>query len=156
MKWFSTSRGRCILGWRKQMRVIDVPKLHQGQCHLSRSSRRSSKWDSSGSFKSDRIEGKVKIAELLAQASFLEASFLEKHHQVEKDAQRLRIQENLPKARARAQISENMELSEDQELQEEIFGNRQQSLYSRQIKMEDSKASHSRQDSDYLNQVYQA
>ena len=99
------------------MRVIDVPKLHQGQCHLSRSSRRSSKWDSSGSFKSDRIEGKVKLAELLAQASFLEASFLEKRHQVEKDTQRLRIQENLAKARARAQIFENMELSEDQELQ---------------------------------------
>ena len=49
-----------------------------------------------------------------------------------------------------------MELSEDQELQGEILGNRQQSLYSRQINIENSKASHSRQDSDYLNQVYQA
>ena len=31
MKWFSISRERCILGWRKQMSMIDVQKLHQRQ-----------------------------------------------------------------------------------------------------------------------------
>ena len=45
---------------------------------------------------------------------------------------------------------------EEKELQGEILGNRQQSLYSMQIKKENSEASCSQQDSDYLNPVYQA
>ena len=31
MNWFSTSRGRCIPDWRKQMRVIDVQNYCQRQ-----------------------------------------------------------------------------------------------------------------------------
>ena len=79
--------------------------------HSSRSSRRSSKSNSSGSSKSDRIEGKVKLAELLAQEAFFE-----KRQQVENEAQRLKMQEKLAKARARAQILENVEFVEEQEL----------------------------------------
>ena len=56
----------------------------------SRFSRRSSKWNSSGSSKSDTIKGKGKIAELLVQEAFFE-----KHQQVKNEAQRLRMQENL-------------------------------------------------------------
>ena len=113
--------------------------------HSSRSSRRSSKSNSSGSSKSDRIEGKVKLAELLAQEAFFE-----------NEAQRLRMQEKLAKARARTKILENMELGEEKELQGEKLGNHQESLYSTQIKKENSEASCSQQDSDYLNPVYQA
>ena len=119
--------------------------------HSSRSSRRSSKSNSSGSSKSDRIEGKVKLAELLAQEAFFE-----KHQQIQNEAQRLRMQEKLAKARARAKILENVELGEEKELQGEILGNHQESLYSTQIKKENSEASCSQQDSDYLNPVYQA
>ena len=71
----------------------------------SRSSRRSSKWNSSGSSKSDTIKGKGKLAELLVQEAFFE-----KHQQVKNEAQRLRMQEKLAKARARAKILENVEL----------------------------------------------
>ena len=71
----------------------------------SKSSRRSSKSSSSGRSESDRIEGKVKLAELLAQEAFFE-----KCQQVENEAQRLRMQEKLAKARARAKILENVEL----------------------------------------------
>ena len=92
--------------------------------HSSRSSRRSSKSNSSGSSKSDRIEGKVKLAELLAQEAFFE-----KCQQVENEAQRLRMQEKLAKARARAKILENVKLGEEKELQGQILGNHQQSLY---------------------------
>ena len=49
-----------------------------------------------------------------------------------------------------------MEFSEGQELQGEILRNRQQSLHFRQTKKENSENSHSQQDSDYLNPVYQA
>ena len=56
----------------------------------SRFSRRSSKWNSSGSSKSDTIKGKGKLAELLVQEAFFE-----KHQQVKNEAQRLRMQENL-------------------------------------------------------------
>ena len=119
--------------------------MRMTKSHSSRSSRRSSKSNSSGSSKSDRIEGKVKLAELLAQEAFFE-----------NEAQRLRMQEKLAKARARTKILENMELGEEKELQGEKLGNHQESLYSTQIKKENSEASCSQQDSDYLNPVYQA
>ena len=119
--------------------------------HSSRSSRRSSKLNSSGSSKSDRIEGKVKLAELLAQEAFFE-----KRQQVENEAQRLKMQEKLAKARARAQILENVEFGEEQELGGEILGNHQQSLHSRLTKKENSEAPHSQQDSGYLNPIHQA
>ena len=57
------------------------------------------------SSKSDRIEGKVKLAELLAHEAFFE-----KCQQIENEVQRLRMQEKLAKARARAKILENVEL----------------------------------------------
>ena len=66
------------------------------------------------------------------------------------------MQEKLAKARARAKILENVELGEAKELQGEILGNHQESLYSTQIKKENSEASCSQQDSDYLNAVYRA
>ena len=119
--------------------------------HSSKSSRRSSKASSSGSSKSDRIKGKVKLAELLAQEAFFE-----KRQQIQNETQRLRMQEKLAKARARAKILENVELGEVKELQGEILGNHQESLYSTQIKKENSEASCSQRDSDYLNPVYQA
>ena len=63
--------------------MIDVQRLHQKQkSHSSKSSRRSSKSSSSSSSKSDRIEEKVKLAELLAQEAFFE-----KCQQVENEAQ---------------------------------------------------------------------
>ena len=105
----------------------------------------------SGRSKSDRIEGKIKLAELLAQEAFFE-----KRQKVENEAQRMRMQEKIAKARASAKILENVELGEEKELQGEILGNCQQSLYSTQIKKENSKASWSQQDSDYLNAVYRA
>ena len=55
-----------------------------------------------------------------------------------------------------AQIPQNAEFGEEEELQGEILGNRQQSLDSRQTKKENSEESHSQQDSGYLNPVYQA
>ena len=76
--------------------------------HSSRSSRRSSKPNTSGSFKSDKIEGKVKLAKLLTQEAFFE-----KCQQVENEAQRLRMQEKLAKTWARAKILENVEFEED-------------------------------------------
>ena len=103
--------------------------------HSSRSSRRSSKSNSSGSSKSDRIEEKIELAELLAQEAFSQ-----KRQQVENEAQRLRMQEKLAKARTRAKILENVEVGEEQELQGEILGNRQQSLHSMQIKKHNSEA----------------
>ena len=84
--------------------------------HSSRSSRRSSKSNSSGSSKSDRIEGKVKLAELLAQEAFFE-----KRQQVENEAQRLKMQEKLAKARARAQILENVEFGEKRNCREKYW-----------------------------------
>ena len=80
----------------------------KAKSHSSKSSRRSSKSSSSGSSKSNRLEEKVKLEKLLAQ----EALF-EKHQQVENEAQRLRMQEKLAKARARAKILENVELGEE-------------------------------------------
>ena len=90
--------------------------------HSSKSSRRSSKSSSSGRSKSDRIEGRVKLTELLAQEAFFE-----KCQHIENEAQRLRMQEKFAKARARAKIHENLELGEEKELQGEIFGNHQES-----------------------------
>ena len=119
--------------------------------HSSRSSRSSSKSNSLGSSKSDRIEGKVKLAELLAREAFFE-----KCQQVENETQRLKMPEKLAKTRARAHILENRELGEEQELQQEKLENCQQSLHSRQTKKENSEASHSKHDSDYLNSVHQA
>ena len=116
----------------------------------SKSSRRS-KSSSSDSSKSDRIEGKVKLAELVAQEAFFE-----KRQQTENEAQRLRMQEKLAKARARAKILENVELGEEKKLQGEILGNHRESLYSTRIKKENSEASCIQQDSDYLNPVLQA
>ena len=116
----------------------------------SKSSRRS-KSSSSDSSKSDRIEGKVKLAELVAQEAFFE-----KRQQTENEAQRLRMQEKLAKASARATILENVELGGEKELQGEILGNHQESLYFTRIKKESSEVSCSQQDSDYLNPVYQA
>ena len=118
--------------------------------HSSRSSRRSSKSNNSGSCRSDRIEGKVKLAELLEHEAFFEK------RQVENKAQRMRMQEKIAKARARAKILENDDFGDEQELQGEILGNRQQSLHSRQTKKENSEASHSQQNSDYLNPMHQA
>ena len=66
------------------------------------------------------------------------------------------MQEKLAKARSTAKILENVELGEEKELQEEILGNRQQSLYSTQIKKGNSEISFSQQDSNYLNAVYRA
>ena len=66
------------------------------------------------------------------------------------------MQEKLAKARARAKILENVELGGEKELQGEILGNHQESLYFTRIKKESSEASCSQQDSDYLNPVYQA
>ena len=57
------------------MRIIDFQKLYQ-----------SSKLNSSASSKSDRIEGKVKLTELLAQEAFLE-----KHQHIESEVQRLKM-----------------------------------------------------------------
>ena len=62
--------------------------------HSSKSLRRISKSSTLGSSKSDKIEGKVKLADLLAQEAFFE-----KHQQVENEAPRLRMQEKLAKAR---------------------------------------------------------
>ena len=84
--------------------------------HSSRSSRRSSKSNSSGSSKSDRIERKVKLAELLVQEVFFE-----KHQLVQNEAQRLRIQEKLAKARARAKILENVKLAEKRNYMEKYW-----------------------------------
>ena len=89
-------------------------------------------------FKSDRIEGKVKLAEFLAQEAFLE-----KCQQVENEVQRLKMKEKFAKARVRAQILENVEFGEEQELQGGILGYRQQSSHSRQTKKENSEESHS-------------
>ena len=84
----------------------------------------------------DRTESK--LAELLAQKAFFE-----KRQRVENETQRLRMQKKLAKARAKAQILENVEFGEKQELQVEILGNHQQSLHSRQTKKENSEAPHS-------------
>ena len=65
------------------------------------------------------------------------------------------MQETLAKAKARAEILENVELTEEKELQGEIMRNRQRSLYSTQIKKKNSGALCSQQDSDYLNPVCQ-
>ena len=62
--------------------------------HSSRSSRRSSKSNSLASSKSERIKEKAKLTWLLAREAFLE-----KRHQVENEAQRLKIQEKRAKAR---------------------------------------------------------
>ena len=70
--------------------------------------------NSSDSSKSGRIEGKVKLTELLAQEVFFE-----KCQKVENKVQRLRMQEKL----ARAKILENMEFGEEQKLQGKILGN---------------------------------
>ena len=144
---------RKVHSWFKETNEDDrcLKASSKTKSHSSRSSRRSSKSKRSGSSKSDRIERKLKLAELLAQEAFSE-----KRQQVENEAQRLRMQEKLAKARARAKIFENVEFGEEQELQGEIFGNRQQSLHSTQMKKENSEASWSQQDSDYLNPVYQA
>ena len=74
--------------------------------HSSRSSRKSSKSNNSGSFKSDRIEGKGKLAELLALESFLE-----NRQEIENEAQGLKMQEKLAKAKVIAQIFKNVDLS---------------------------------------------
>ena len=144
---------RKVHSWLKETNEDDrcSKALSKAKSHSSRSSRRRSKTNSSGSSKSDKIERKVKLAELLAQEAFFE-----KCQQVENEAQRLRMQEKLAKARARAKILENVGLGEEKELQGEILGNHQESLYSTQIKKENSEASCSQQDSDYLNPVYQA
>ena len=80
--------------------------------HSSRSSRRSSKLNNSASSKSDRIEGKVKIIELYAPEAFLE-----KCQPVGNEAQCLGMQEKLATTRAGAQILDNVEFGEEQELQ---------------------------------------
>ena len=66
------------------------------------------------------------------------------------------MQEKLSKARTRAKILENVELAEEEELQGEILGNRQQSLHSMQIKKKNFEALCSQQECDYLIPVYQA
>ena len=49
-----------------------------------------------------------------------------------------------------------MKLAEEKELQGELLGNCQKSLHSTRIRKENSEASCSQQDSDYLSPVYQA
>ena len=139
--------------WLKETNKDDkcLKASSEAKSHSSRASRRSSKSNSSGSSKSDRIERKVKPAELLVQEVFFE-----KHQLVQNEAQRLRIQEKLAKARARAKILENVKLAEEKELQGELLGNCQKSLHSTRIRKENSEASCSQQDSDYLSPVYQA
>ena len=62
MKGFSTSRGRYILGGRKQMKIIYSKALSKTNNHSSRYSRRSSKSNSSASSKSDKIKGTWRTA----------------------------------------------------------------------------------------------
>ena len=73
-----------VHSWLKEMNEDD--RCSKGssktKSHSSKSSRRSSKLSSSGGSKSDKIEGKVKLAELLAQEAFFE-----KCQQVENEAQ---------------------------------------------------------------------
>ena len=64
----------------------------------------------------------------------LHRKFLEKRQQVENETQWLRMQEKLNTARTRAQILENAEFGEEQELQGNILGNHQQFLRSKQTK----------------------
>ena len=105
---------------------------------LRRSLKTSSKSNKSASSKSDRIEGKVKFIELFGQEAFLE-----KCQQVGNEAQRLRMQEKVAKAREIVFIPDHGEVGEEQELQREILGN-QQSLHSRQpTKKENYEDSHS-------------
>ena len=79
-------------------------------------------------------------------------AFFEKCQQVENEVQRLSMQENFAGG---AKILENVEFGEEQELHGEILGNRRPSLHFTQTK-ENSDASCSQQDRDYLNSVYQA
>ena len=104
---------RNLHSWLKETNENDrcSKALSKTKSHSSRSSRRRSKTNSSGSSKSDKIERKVKLAELLAQEAFFE-----KCQQVENEAQRLRMRENFVKARARAKILENVYLGEEKEL----------------------------------------
>ena len=94
--------------------MIDFQRLHQRQrvikesskassktkSHSSKSLRRISKSSTLGSCKSDKIEGKVKLEDLLAQEAFFE-----KRQQVENEAPRLRMQEKRAKARRRKVIA---------------------------------------------------
>ena len=66
------------------------------------------------------------------------------------------MQEKLCKTRAKSQILKGVQLGEEQQLQEEILVNHQQSLDYRQTKKQNSKETHSQQDSNHLNPVYQA
>ena len=115
---------RKVHSWLKETNDDDkcLKASSKTKSHSSKSSRRSSKLSSSGRSKSDRIEGKVKLTELLAQEAFFE-----KCQHIENEAQKLRMQEKLAKARARAKIHENLELGEEKELQGEILGNHQES-----------------------------
>ena len=76
------------------MRMINVQKLHQRQSHSSRSSRGSSKSNSSANSKLNWIEGKIKLVELLAWEAFLE-----KRQQVKNEVQRLMMPEKLKSLR---------------------------------------------------------
>ena len=76
------------------MRMINVQKLHQRQNHSSRSSRGSSKSSSSANSKLNWIDGKIKLAELLAWEAFLE-----KRQQVKNEVQRLMMPETLKSLR---------------------------------------------------------
>lgn len=91
------------------------------------------------------------VAELLPKKAFLEKTL-----QVENEAKRLGMLKELAKARARAQILDNVEFGEKQELQTEILENHQQFFHSTQTKKKNSKESHSQQESHDLNLFYQA
>ena len=62
------------------------------------------KSSSSGSSKNRAMEQKAKFAELMA-----EAEFLERRQQAENEAQKLKTEEKLPKAKGRSQVFEDMQ-----------------------------------------------
>ena len=67
---------RKVHSWFKETNEDDgcLKASSKTKSHSSRSSRRSSKSKRSGSSKSDRIERKIKLAELLAQEVFFESA----------------------------------------------------------------------------------
>ena len=72
--------------------------------HSSRSSTRSSSSKSKSSTRGKAVEEKLRVAELIA-----EASFMKKKRDAEYQAEALRMEEELAKARARAKVYDDME-----------------------------------------------
>ena len=113
---------RKVYSWLKETNEDDRcwKTSSETKSNSSRSSRRTSKSNGSGSSESDRIEGKVRLVDLLAKETVFE-----KCQQVENETKRLRMQEKLAKARAKTQILQNVEFREEQKLQGEILRNSQ-------------------------------